>query len=36
MLENNLSREEIAAGQKRAKELQQEIEAKIAAKKAGN
>jgi TPR repeat protein len=34
-LEKKLSREEIAAGQKRARELQKEIEAKIAAKKAG-
>lgn len=34
-LEKKLSREEIAAGQKRTKELQKEIEAKIAAKKAG-
>ena len=33
-LENNLSRNEIVAGQKRAKELQKEIEAKIAAAKA--
>jgi TPR repeat protein len=35
ILEKNLSRDEIAAGQKRSKELQKEIEAKIAAKKAG-
>jgi len=34
-LETRLSRQEIAAGQKRTKELQEEIEAKIAAKKAG-
>ncbi len=34
-LEKNLSREEVAAGQKRTKELQKEIETKIAAKKAG-
>ncbi len=33
-LEKTISREEIAAGQRRTKELQKEIEAKIAAKKA--
>ena len=33
-LEKDLSRNEIVAGQKRAKELQKEIDAKIAAKKA--
>ena len=33
-LEGRLSREEVAAGQKRTKELQKEIEAKMAAKKA--
>jgi TPR repeat protein len=34
-LEKKLSADQIAAGQKRSKELQKEIEAKIAAKKAG-
>ena len=34
-LEQKLSREEIAAGQRRSKELQKEIEARILAKKAG-
>lgn len=33
--EKKLSRDEVVAGQKRSKELQKEIEAKIAAKKAG-
>ncbi len=35
ILEKNLSRDEIAAGQRRSKELQKEIEAKMASKKAG-
>jgi hypothetical protein len=35
ILENKMSPDEVAAGQKRTKELQKEIEAKIAAKKAG-
>ncbi len=35
-LEKTLSREEIAAGQRRTKELQKEIAARIAAKAAGN
>jgi TPR repeat protein len=35
-LENNLSRNEIVAGQKRSKELQKEIEAKIAGAKAAD
>jgi hypothetical protein len=34
-LEKKMSRDEITAGQKRTKELQKEIQAKIAAKKAG-
>jgi len=34
MLEKKLSREEVAAGQKRTKELQKEIDSKIAAKQA--
>lgn len=34
-LEKKMSRDEIAAGQKRTKELQKEIQAKVAAKKAG-
>lgn len=33
ILEKNLSRDEIAAGQRRSKELQKEIEAKMASKK---
>lgn len=35
LLENKMSRDEIAAAQKRTKELQKEIESKIAASKAG-
>ena len=35
LLENKMSRDEVAAAQKRTKELQKEIEAKIAAKKGG-
>ena len=35
ILEKKLSRDEIASGKMRTKELQKEIEAKIAAKKAG-
>ena len=35
ILEKKMSRDEIASGQQRTKELQKEIEAKIAAKKAG-